>query len=199
MGRALIYQLPWVACEGSESINTAGTKYSLSGPTFSWTSAFGSARYLDVAETQPKPEYSPFVLCQLVSFHRELATSNPFGSVVSARLTLSASTVSADLLIAELEFDHFGVNLSPKIYLDDGYRFFSGIYATAADLEELRQARDWSAILFCCLYEYEEGHVVALLLQRTPDPDTFLRIGLASGLEKGWIDQHTVLSNVTII
>ena len=197
----IVYQLGWYV---NTSPATRRWKYpedvDILGPTFSWSSHVHGICFDD-------PLGDVQYICTLESFQAQPATSNPYGPVLHASLCLSGWVVPGGYLV--MRYLTHGIDGNIRrifVYLDSGFRFNAFGPCPPVDsrstYERLKDKIAWKSVV--CFGLYVQGKPVSdlygLLLQPTNNGKSeYVRIGLVSGLERCWFDEHAVASTVTLV
>jgi hypothetical protein len=186
--RGLIRQLAWYLHPYPDS---EGKKNSVKIPTFSWITAPGSVLFSRLV-----PDFKPF--CVLLSAQSIAATTNPFGRITSAQISVRGPVVEGDIFVRDFTTNML---ISARIYLDEGHYFqvkHEGGHLRKETIEQLLSLQDWNTVVCCGLYSMYMG-VCVLLLQPAPDTDNYVRIGLAENIDVRWFPKHATERTLTII
>jgi hypothetical protein len=162
--KGLVLQLAWyyVKQPDESEARIALQPSDLPRPTFSWIKVRGrvSFNYFLAAKSRP--------LATLVSSEVNLLTASPYGQVTSVSICLNGHIMSAVETISCLKDDHFMI----LVYLDTGVEFDS-----LRGFQHLPTVMDRTSLVCFGLFA-EEYHVTALVLQRTCEASTYVRVGL---------------------
>jgi hypothetical protein len=171
------------------------------GPTFSWS---GHSNCVP-NEIFSRRNYMP--ICKLNGYRVQLATSNVYGEVLGANITLSGRCVSALEMISNFKLRGIPGNCwDVVVHLDSGSPFDSETFPSIAeDADRAMQdqaAKNRNGVICFGLYEHEQlqlRFVNALLLQSTDVAEArYIRIGIVSYLDLSLFDEHALETTVTI-
>jgi hypothetical protein len=171
------------------------------GPTFSWS---GHSNCVP-NELYSHCNYRP--ICKLNDCQVQLATSNIYGEVLAANITLSGRCVPAFEMVSYLKRPGY-----PRpywhgmVHLDGGFRFENETFpSTTEDADRAMQdqaAKNWNDVICLGLYEYDVFRLKccsALLLRSTDAVKAqYMRIGTVSYLNRSWFNEHALETTVTI-
>jgi hypothetical protein len=189
----IAFQLSWYGDASSPDL-LSPTKIAVTKPTFSWITSPRPVRY-------PTGYYhidSP--MCDLVSTRIITATSDPFGRLTYASITLHGQHIQgielASALINRTSNIHDIVYGRPSIVTDLGQQFPLEILANTS-YTGISFVFDWSSITGFGLY-IEHGRVCMLLLRQCNETDTYSRVGLAYDIPEAWFKAYATECTITI-
>jgi hypothetical protein len=204
----LLFQLCWQLIPSVETHGHASA-YDRRRPTFSWISQ--SRPVYGIGSQIPE---GGVAICIMEGSGVELATTNRYGEVNSASITLRGKCIPGDELILFLKrigrvswsswavlLDLGFASLNEEIAVNDGHhRVYAGIENAVVD---------WSSVICFGVVKIpkkiemagESPHdIQALLLQRTDTAGSkFIRIGLLNRLDFASFDEHAKDTTVTIV
>ncbi|KAF2829014.1 HET-domain-containing protein [Ophiobolus disseminans] len=194
----LVYQLNWFAV--ANPTTPRSPQKSVTRPTFSWI-------------TSPYPIRHAFfnlhttLVCTLIGTQVTPATTDPFGRLSHASITLRGPVVMGFDLIAALinmksdlhkpwledDLHHAEVNL------DLGVTFPDENFTENTRYNGLFSVFDWSLIIGFGTLKDERGFTVMLLLQYNSQDDAYNRVGLVQHIPENWFNSQVTECTVTIV
>jgi hypothetical protein len=198
----LTFQLGWRRKRPEEGLHrqTAIQDTTLDYPTFSWISSPDAVWFGLLWKTAPVS-----VLCTLVDYSCVLASNHDHGAITNSTIRLNGRSVSA-LETVFLNRKALGDLGRAHVHIDSGHPFFDVVLdGSQKCLDRLESALDWSLVVCFGLYEQSAGDefksfgITALLLQRTSESGTYVRVGLVDYLRESWYNEHAFQDIVTII
>ncbi|KAF2818581.1 HET-domain-containing protein [Ophiobolus disseminans] len=167
-------------------------------PTFSWiTSPFPISYFRSVYEN-----ISP--ICTFIRTQVIPATTDPFGKLSYASITLRGQRIRVDELVSALSASTLTAKaVQTRITTDQGYDFCWSDYSNQigsgfGGYDALCSVLDWSLVIgFGTIVDKE--NVTMLLLRWSPQDNAYIRVGLANCVPEDWFYSHATERTVTIV
>jgi hypothetical protein len=195
----IIYQLGWCV-ESGPSVRRwrCPEKVDLVGPTFSWSS---HVRPVGKGHSRHTRDISA-----LKGFEVDLATSNPYGKVRHASLSLNGPVVSGHDMISWLKTSKLTRDTA-HVFLDTGLHvtvpFIYRDRTNDAHYQELENKIDWRSVICFGLYECgnsQPTQLDALLLQVSKTGNgEYVRTGVIREVWKFWFYEKAVARTITVV
>jgi hypothetical protein len=189
----IAFQLSWYG-EASSPDLLSPTKSVVTKPTFSWITSPRPVKYATWFSKSDSP------MCDLTSTQVIPATSDPFGRLTYASITLHGQRIQcielASALINRTSTIHDEVPWVPSVVTDLGQRFPDG-KRFDRNYNGISSVFDWSSVTGFGLY-IEHGRVCMLLLRQCNETDTYSRVGLAYHIPEAWFKAYATECTITI-
>ena len=188
-----VFQLDWSGFATTESQKIALLKL-----TFSWITARDTVWY----DSGLWWDEVPYPVCTLLGFHVVPATIDPLGRVASASVTLRGKAVLGYEFFQDVQNKKAEEHVdSLCIWIDKSKGPLPrSVPETDLRFEVFNESCDWSSITclgLCAGIVKGMGKITILLLQPEPGTESYVRVGLASYMEKDWFDQRAIERTVS--
>jgi hypothetical protein len=187
----IAFQLGWYGDALPQDLSSP-SKIAVTKPTFSWI-------------TSPRPVHCATSLydfdspmCDLVSTRVITATSDPFGRLEYASITLHGQHIPGIKLASALSNRTSNIHDGsiPSVVTDIGQKFPLARYLSR-DYIGISSVFDWSLVTCFSLYMERDG-ICILLLRQCTEKDTYSRVGVANFIPEAWFNTYATECTITI-
>jgi hypothetical protein len=216
----IAFQLGWYGDASSPDL-LSPTRTAVTKPTFSWITSPLPVNHLTWFFDVDSP------MCDLMSARLITATSDPFGRLTYASITLHGQQLPGIELVSALSnrtsdiHDKVRVRRTPheipSVITDLGQRFpsaatdlvrkfprrisfdknYTGISSFDRNYNGVSSVLDWSSVTCFSLY-IASDRLCMLLLRQCTENETYSRVGLTYGIPKAWFNTYATECTITI-